>query len=109
MYQNDTLQFISMEEGRIRFRASDNTFQFDYMLRDHLGNVRAVLTEEQQTDMYPAATMELAQATTEEAIYSNVNTTRVNRPLAYTDTYTDPNDKVSMVKGDGNKIGPSII
>jgi RHS repeat-associated protein len=30
----------------------------DYMLKDHLGNVRMVLTEEVQQDIYPAATLE---------------------------------------------------
>jgi RHS repeat-associated protein len=33
----------------------------------------------------------------------------VNRPSGYTDTYTDPNDKVALVRGDGNKIGPAIL
>jgi hypothetical protein len=31
---------------------------YDYMLKDHLGNVRAVITEDQQQDIYPAATLE---------------------------------------------------
>lgn len=34
-----------------------------------------VLTEEQKSNCYPPATMETAQAETEEALYSNVNTT----------------------------------
>lgn len=58
----DLLQFIPQEEGRIRFKpAAGNiaaSFQYDYMLKDHLGNVRMVLTEEQQQDRYPAATLE---------------------------------------------------
>jgi hypothetical protein len=33
-------------------------FAYDYMLKDHLGNVRMVLTEEQKQDIYPAATLE---------------------------------------------------
>jgi len=62
VYENDVLQFIPHEEGRIRFKpAAGNlaaSFQYDYMLKDHLGNVRMVLTEEQQQDVYPAATLE---------------------------------------------------
>lgn len=62
-YQEGQLQFLPQEEGRIRLRASDNTFQWDYFLKDHLGNVRMVLTEETQTNYYPAATLEGSQAT----------------------------------------------
>lgn len=59
VYINDELQFTAIEDGRIRFRKSDNTFQYDYMLKDHLGNVRVVLTdEEDNTVYYPAATLE---------------------------------------------------
>jgi hypothetical protein len=58
VYHNDTLQFIAHEEGRIRLNSSNNTLQYDYMLKDHLGNVRMVLTEEQKQDFYPAATLE---------------------------------------------------
>lgn len=53
----DVLQFTSNEEGRIR-KKIDGTFAYDYFLKDHLGNVRMVLTDEQQTLYYPAATLE---------------------------------------------------
>jgi RHS repeat-associated protein len=56
VFQNDTLQFIANEEGRMR--PSPTGFNYDYMLKDHLGNVRMVLTEEQQQDKYPATTLE---------------------------------------------------
>lgn len=62
-YENDVLQFLPQEEGRIRLRASDNTYQYDYFIKDHLGNVRMVLTEEQQTNYYPATTFEGSTAT----------------------------------------------
>jgi hypothetical protein len=81
----------------------------NYLLKDHLGNVRVVLTDEQQQDAYPAATMELAQATTEESFYTGLNTTRIDKPVGYpVDNTTTPNDKVAKVNGSGNKIGPSI-
>ncbi|HYM93331.1 MAG TPA: RHS repeat-associated core domain-containing protein [Chitinophagaceae bacterium] len=58
----DKLQFVSHEEGRIRpiFDLNNNIsgFAYDYFLKDHLGNVRMVLTEEQKQDFYPAATLE---------------------------------------------------
>ncbi|TXJ25029.1 MAG: hypothetical protein E6Q24_14920 [Chitinophagaceae bacterium] len=111
----DRLQFFGQEEGRIRAvndPADPNTLtglEYDYMIKDHLGNVRMVLTEQVKQDEYPAATMETPQAATENTFYSNLDATRVNRPSGYTDTYTDPNDKVALVRGDGNKIGPAIL
>jgi len=33
-------------------------FAYDYMIKDHLGNVRMLLTEELKPDIYPAATLE---------------------------------------------------
>ena len=59
------LLFTGDEEGRIRalYNNGNNPnlvtgFAYDYMLKDHLGNVRMVLTDEQQTTYYPAATLE---------------------------------------------------
>ena len=61
----DKLQFAGHEEGRIRAlydnSAQPNTltrFACDYMIKDHLGNVRMVLTEELKQNTYPAATLE---------------------------------------------------
>jgi len=111
VYKNDTLQFIAHEEGRIRFNSTNNTLQYDYFLKDHLGNVRMVLTEEQKTDGYPAATMETATATTEETYYSNLPATRVTLPAGYPANSPPGNARVAKVSGaaGGNKIGPAIL
>ncbi|MGN6420006.1 MAG: DUF6443 domain-containing protein [Pseudobacter sp.] len=109
------LQFLDCEEGRIRYLPAggvnaNGSFEYDYMLKDHLGNVRMVLTEEQKADSYPAATMESAQSVTEEALYSNIASTRENKPAGYpADPYSNPNDKAAKVRGDGHKIGPAIV
>jgi RHS repeat-associated protein len=64
-YSNNVLQFISNEEGRTRLKqtlsssgAAQTSFAFDYFLKDHLGNVRMVLTDEAVQDVYPVADME---------------------------------------------------
>lgn len=44
VYQNDVLQFIGHEEGRARLNGS--YMVFDYFLKDNLGNVRMVLTDD---------------------------------------------------------------
>ncbi len=69
----DRLQFIGHEEGRIRFRSDNNTLQYDYMIKDHLGNVRMVLTEEQQVDIYPVATLETSNLALEQSYYSIIS------------------------------------
>lgn len=114
VYENDVLQFTAHEEGRFRVVPATQTvpasIAFDYFLKDHLGNVRMVLTSETKTDQYPAATMETAQATTEQALYSNISTTRVAKPAGYpTDNYTNPNANVARVNGGTQKIGPSKL
>jgi RHS repeat-associated protein len=69
-YQDDILQFLPQEEGRIRYNATDGSFAYDYFLKDHLGNVRMVLTEEQKADIYPAATLETSKLATEQNYYT---------------------------------------
>jgi len=118
VYLNDTLQYVNEEEGRIRWAKKRNNsngttyyaFEYDYYLRDHLGNVRSVLTEGKDTATY-AATMETADSATVEALFSNVYDpvrTVTTKPAAFD---TDPNNHfVSKLTGNtGGRIGPSII
>ncbi|HWR32612.1 MAG TPA: helix-turn-helix domain-containing protein, partial [Chitinophagaceae bacterium] len=80
VYQDDILQFIPHEEGRIRFKPAAGSIpaslQYDYMLKDHLGNVRMVLTEEQQQDKYPVASLEDAKISIEQQYYT-INTSNI--------------------------------
>jgi RHS repeat-associated protein len=75
----DKLQFIGHEEGRIR-KKDDGTFAYDYFIKDHLGNVRMVLTDEQKIDQYPAATFEDATLANEQLYYENVDVQRTSKP-----------------------------
>jgi RHS repeat-associated protein len=121
VYENDVLQFIGHEEGRIRFKPSDNSFHYDYMLKDHLGNVRMVLTEEQKQDAYPVASMEdvadknnLSDPANYIPYYSNtdyVEDNSVRYPTPSADGYptSTGNDYVARLKGDTRKIGPSVL
>ncbi|MFN8288971.1 MAG: DUF6443 domain-containing protein [Chitinophagaceae bacterium] len=99
---NDTLQYIVTEEGRARIK--DSTLMvYDYMIKDHLGNVRMMLTNETRTDAYPAASMEVADSTVEQALYDNVAITRVDNPA----TYPEPahGEKIAKVRG-STQLGP---
>ena len=75
------LQFLGNEEGRIRPSWSGalmilDLFNYDYFIKDHLGNVRMVLTDERKVDKYPTATLEDAKIQTEQNFYS-INTGQV--------------------------------
>ncbi|MHA4847811.1 DUF6443 domain-containing protein [Flavitalea antarctica] len=73
VFEDDVLQFIPHEEGRIRFTPATGQaaakLNYDYFIKDHLGNTRMVLTEEQQQDIYVAATLEGNINTSTDAIY----------------------------------------
>jgi RHS repeat-associated protein len=119
VYENDTLQFVAHEEGRLRyvkrrFLNGDSAMQlvYDYFLKDHLGNVRMVLTEQQDTAQY-LATMEAAYRVKENKLFYNIPTTSHAKSLVPggypTDNTTSPNDSLARVNGSGNKVGPSLV
>lgn len=82
----DTLQFVLMEEGRCRpvRTGSTDTMYYDYFEKDHLGNVRVVLTDERKQDVYPVATLEsnTAALSVEKEYYSIDNTLIVDETTA---------------------------
>ncbi|HEY9260191.1 RHS repeat-associated core domain-containing protein, partial [Chitinophaga sp.] len=113
VYENDTLQFAGHEEGRIRAMFKTGmpvAYKYDYFIKDHLGNIRMVLTEQSDQGLY-AATMETALLPTENALFSNIDITRVPKPVGYpTDATTSPNDYVARLNAtNGAKIGPSLV
>jgi RHS repeat-associated protein len=114
IYENDVLQYLPHEEGRIRYTASGSnatagTFNWDYFIKDHLGNVRMVLTEEQKTDIYHA-TMEDAGRSTEVALFGDkINATNTVKPGGFDSDGN--NEKVSVVNGVSaeSRVGPGVI
>ena len=90
IYQDDVLQFIGHEEGRIRWLPASGAFVYDYFLKDQLGNVRVVITEEQRQDIYPAATLENAKVSVEQ-IYYDIKPSQVVDKTPSTPAYTNNN------------------
>jgi RHS repeat-associated protein len=87
------LQFAAQEEGRIRPTYNGQVptgYAFDYMIKDHLGNNRMVLTDEAQLDHYPTATLE-ANAVTQEQKYYDINTAYVVANPPGVPTYVNDN------------------
>jgi hypothetical protein len=135
VYEDGQLQFTGHEEGRIRlvkqyYLAGDSawTLQYDYFLKDHLGNVRTVLTAQKDTARY-AASFETAQRPKEAALFaniyetafpiSNINQTGLSTSCeecilpptgtAYpADNTTVPNAFTSRLNGLGKRIGAAI-
>ncbi|MET3878875.1 hypothetical protein [Chitinophaga sp. OAE865] len=114
VYQNDSLQFLGHEEGRARAVFATGQpikYVYDYFVKDHLGNVRMVLTEQTDFSMY-AATMETAAAPTETALFSNIDNSRTAKPAGYpADESAGGNASVAKLTAanGGKKIGPSIV
>lgn len=82
VYENDVLQFIGIEEGRIRFTPLSGSvvahFDYDYFIKDHLGNVRMVLTDEIKSDLYETLSFEDANLTQQNAQWENANGASIN-------------------------------
>lgn len=81
----DRLDFISGQNGRLRLEEANTgtctpqplRFVYDYFVKDHLGNVRMVLTEQAEEVCYLSATVEDNAYATEQRIYDIVNNRRI--------------------------------
>lgn len=103
VFKNDTLEFISHEEGRIRKKDS-TALVYDYFLKDHLGNVRMVLTQQKDTSVYPPVTHEYPAKVTEDIFYENVYAALTARPGSF---YTEGTngDTVQLLRKSSQSIG----
>jgi RHS repeat-associated protein len=87
VYEGDDLLFITHDQGRIRLAkattstcpALPNRFVYDYFIKDHLGNVRSVLTEQKEDICYIPATVEDSRWQTEDDIYTIVDGRRIDK------------------------------
>ncbi|MBS1600823.1 MAG: hypothetical protein JST75_21565 [Bacteroidetes bacterium] len=113
------LDFVAHEEGRARWAyhkylngTTAYGFEYDYFLKDHLGNTRVVITQQKDTTQY-LATMEAAYRSTETQLFNNITNTSYKRTLVsgYPNdlSVTNPNDSVAKVNGSGQKTGPAIL
>jgi RHS repeat-associated protein len=89
VFENDVMQFMGHEEGRIRFKptvlnaagtvTTPASFAYDFVIKDHLGSTRVLLTDEIKIDRYPTATLEGTAGTAsspveKEKAYFDINT-----------------------------------
>lgn len=95
VYRNDTLEFYQHPEGRARYDTTQTTgevtkVEFDYFLKDHLGNVRMVLTEKKDSTKYEPLTFEDTNIAKQDEVWENktggsidVSSSRIARPGAF--------------------------
>jgi RHS repeat-associated protein len=119
----DRLEFLKHEEGRARLRTSDNTFQWDYFIKDHLGNVRVVLTDEVKNDAYITldfeddnlSTTPLNELTEQNNQWENANGQSINVASVRTGSITGFNSAtgnanyVRMIKRSTGAIGATKL
>lgn len=75
IYEKNKLQHFAHEEGRVR-KNYQNNLVYDYFVKDHLGNTRMTLTEDQDVTIY-LATMETEYDSYEEDLFLNLDASRV--------------------------------
>ncbi|HLY68678.1 MAG TPA: DUF6443 domain-containing protein, partial [Puia sp.] len=118
VYNNDSLQFINQDEGRVRNKLINQTlgwttsniqYLYDYFIKDHLGNTRMVLSEETEQDTY-AATMESQNATIENLLFDSVSATQYAKPAGFdTDTSNHYVSRLNASVSVNKRVDPTII
>ncbi|MEP4095756.1 RHS repeat-associated core domain-containing protein, partial [Reichenbachiella sp.] len=110
IYEDSVLQFIQHEEGRVvpviaSGSEAISSYDYQYHLKDHLGNVRATFKTTIDTDQY-LATMEGDSASTEELYFYNLDSVRVTYASA---NKTALGDEAARVGQDSlHLVGPAI-
>jgi RHS repeat-associated protein len=105
-YENDTLKFINHEEGRVIMKTG--TPEYQYHLKDHLGNVRMTFTTKREVEAN-TATLETANVISEQSQfvrYENVRrvkSTLFNHTTGGTSLYSErlsggANEKYGLAK-----------
>jgi RHS repeat-associated protein len=112
LYENGILKYISHAEGRIRVIQKPGVpvaYWFDYFIKDHLGDIRVVYTEQSDLTTYMAG-MEPSAAAVENSLFSNVDNTRQQKPSGYPNS--DSTNKFAArlnAKFPDKRIGPSLV
>ena len=108
IYEDDVLQHIQHEEGRA-VPTQGGAFEYQYYLKDHLGNTRITFTTADKTTVYQA-TMESEHAAFEEGLFDNIPASRAvyNNANHTIDTSINANE-VARLNGAvlNRRIGPA--
>jgi RHS repeat-associated protein len=116
VYENGELKMIYHPEGVIRPTSEDATntteYVYDYFVKDYLGNVRVVVTEENATLTQKfLATLEEAQIVAEQENFDNLPENQTPRPVNYPiNGSSELNEYVARIAADNEvAIGPAML
>ncbi len=91
---------------------NETAYVYDYFIKDYLGNVRAVVTEEDAVlDDKWLATMEEAHAHIELQSFDNIPPTQYHLPAGYpVDASVEFNERIARLSAaEGTEVGPSLV
>jgi len=116
LYHYGNLEFIYHPEGVIR-KADDPSdagrdYHYDYFIRDYLGNVRVVISEEDGTEEVAfLSTLEDYYAELEAKNFDNLDESRSDLPENYpVNGSAELNERIAyLIAEDEMVIGPSIV
>jgi RHS repeat-associated protein len=111
-YLDDVLISIATAEGIVRktqLVANEGDWVYDYYLKDHLGSIRAVITNERSAITADKVTSETAKRLQEEMGFDNVDETAGMAPYLYPYDPSNPdNEMVAELNAyTGRILGPS--
>lgn len=132
VYEDNNLQYISFEEGRLRVMqavSQDNGYDmvnidgnmdlpgskrgaYDYFIRDYQGNVRVILTEETHIGRNTCTMESPARVANEEPVFgqagagNEVAATRTGKPSGWSSNTSAFTSKLSS---SGFKVGPNVL
>jgi RHS repeat-associated protein len=114
VYEDNVLQFISHEEGRLRIKTENavTTYIYDYFIKDHLGNVRMMLTDEVFPPELYQASMEAERKDVEVAEFGEkINTTKTSKSAHPAFDKEQDNTMIAAVNGSSpeSSVGPGLI
>ncbi|MCH2026389.1 MAG: hypothetical protein MK172_11675 [Verrucomicrobiales bacterium] len=110
------MKFIYHPEGVIRLARQndqvDRNYHYDYFIKDYLGNVRVVISEQYATEETAfLSTLEDFYAELEEKSFDNLDDTRADLPANYpVDGSAELNERIAYLSAEDDMvIGPSIV
>jgi RHS repeat-associated protein len=114
-YFGNELKQITHAEGAVRPTPPDadneTEYVYDYLIKDHLQNVRVIITNANAVHEEVYLTQELERKNIEESQFENVPPVRDNKPAIMPSTSANPNNFMvsELTTENGNEMGPGKV